>query len=250
MASTWIAYNELAWTEDWLADPVAYEDEVKVYVDLIQRTASKPPRTLLHLGSGAGGHDTIFKRHFAVTGVDLSPGMLNKARNLHPDIEYLEGDMRTLRLDRQFDAVAIPDSIDYMASRQDLEQAIQTAVMHLKTGAVLLVAAKTAEIFRNNNFAYTGEKDGIHVTLFENNYINPFHPNTYEATLVYLIRQQGELTIHSEQQVLGLFSQAIWDDAFKQAGITMQRKSLDGIYDPYLLNDGEYPLVIFVGRKA
>jgi len=192
MASTWIAYNELAWTEDWLADPAEYEDEVKVYVDLIQRAASAPPRTLLHLGSGAGGHDTIFKRHFAVTGVDLSPGMLNKARKLHPDIEYIESDMRTLRLDRQFDAVAIPDSIDYMASAEDLEQAIQTAVMHLKTGGVLLVTAKTKEIFQNNNFAYSGEKDGIHITLFENNFINPFHPNTYEATLVYLIRQQGE----------------------------------------------------------
>jgi len=250
MASTWIAYNELAWTEDWLADPAEYADEIKVYVDLILRTASNPPRTLLHLGSGAGGHDTIFKRHFAVTGVDLSPGMLNKARKAHPDIEYIEGDMRTLRLDRQFDAVAIPDSIDYMASRQDLEQAIQTAVLHLKTGGVLLVTAKTAEIFRNNNFAYSGEKDGIHITLFENNFINPFHPDTYEATLVYLIRQQGELTIHTEQQVLGLFSQAIWDDAFKQAGMTMQQKSLDGIYDPVLLDDGEYPLVIFTGRKG
>ena len=250
MASPWIAYNELAWTEDWLADPAAYEDEVKVYVDLIQRRASKPPRTLLHLGSGAGGHDTIFKRHFAVTGVDLSPGMLSKARNLHPDIEYIEGDMRTLRLDRKFDAVAIPDSIDYMASRQDLEQAVQTAAMHLKTGCVLLVTAKTKEIFQNNNFAYSGEKDGIHVTLFENNYINPFHPDTYEATLVYLIRQRGELTIHTEQQVLGLFSQPIWTEVFKNAGITMRKTSLDGIYDPYLLNDGEYPLVVFVGRKA
>jgi len=250
MASTWIAYNELAWTEDWLADPAEYEDEVKVYVDLIRRTASEPPRTLLHLGSGAGGHDTIFKCHFAITGVDLSPGMLHKARKAHPDIEYIEGDMRTLRLDRQFDAVAIPDSIDYMASAEDLQQAIQTAVMHLKPGGVLLVTAKTKEIFQDNNFVYSGEKDNIHITLFENNFINPFHPNTYEATLVYLIRQQGELTIHTEQQVLGLFSQATWDDVFKNAGITMRRTTLDGIYDPYLLNDGKYPLVIFVGRKA
>jgi len=250
LASNWISYNELAWTEDWLADPAEYEDEVKVYVDLIRSTASELPSTLLHLGSGAGGHDTFFKRHFAVTGVDLSPGMLIKARKLHPDIEYVEGDMRTLRMNRQFDAVVIPDSIDYMASLQDLQQAIQTAVMHLKTGGVLLVVAKTEEIFQNNNFAYSGLKDGIHVTLFENNYINPLHPNTYEATLVYLIRERGELTIQTEQQVLGLFSEEIWNEVFKNAGITMQKVSLDGIYDSYLLNDGKYPLVIFVGQKA
>lgn len=28
MTSPWIAYNDLAWTEDWLADPTDYEDEV------------------------------------------------------------------------------------------------------------------------------------------------------------------------------------------------------------------------------
>ena len=96
MDSTWISYNELAWTEDWLADPAEYEEEVKVYVELIQSAAAKQPRTLLHLGSGAGGHDTIFKRYSTVTGVDLSLGMLSLARARHPDIEYLEGDMRTL----------------------------------------------------------------------------------------------------------------------------------------------------------
>lgn len=250
MASTWIAYNDLAWTEDWLADPAEYEDEVMVYVDLIKRTAAEPPKTLLHLGSGAGGHDRIFKRHFTVTGVDLSLGMLNKARVAHPDIEYLEGDMRTLCLNRQFDAVAIPDSIDYMASQNDLRQAIQTAVAHLKTNGVLLVVAKTQETFQNNNFAYTGEKDSVHVTLLENNYINPFRPNTYEATLVYLIRQQGELTIHTDHQVLGLFSQAMWEQVFNDAKLAMQTINLNGIYDKYLLCDGEYPLTVFVGQKA
>jgi len=250
LVSTWIAYNDLAWTEDWLANPAEYEDEVMAYVDLIKRTAAEPPSILLHLGSGAGGHDRIFKRHFTVTGVDLSLGMLNKARAAHPDIEYIEGDMRTLRLNRQFDAVVIPDSIDYMASLDDLRRAIQTAVMHLKTGGVLLVVAKTEETFQNNNFAYTGEKDGIHVTLLENNYINPFRPNTYEATFVYLIRQQGELTIRTDHQVLGLFSQATWDKVFNNAGINVQKTNLDGIYDPYLLNDGEYPLTIFVGQKV
>jgi len=250
LASTWISYNDLAWTEDWLANPSDYEEEVLIYVDLIKRTATEPPRTLLHLGSGAGGHDWIFKRHFTVTGVDISLGMLNKARIAHPDIEYLEGDMRKLRLNRQFDAVVIPDSIDYMASLDDLRQAIQTAVAHLNAGGVLLIVAKTEETFQNNNFAYTGEKDGVHVTLFENNYITPLLSNTYEATFVYLIRQQGELTIHTDRHVLGLFSQATWEKLFNDAELTMQKTRLNGIYDQYLLGGGEYPLTIFVGRKT
>jgi ubiquinone/menaquinone biosynthesis C-methylase UbiE len=250
LASPWLSYNDLAWTEELLAEPAEYENEAGVYVDLIKRTAARPPGTLLHLGSGAGGHDAIFKRHFTVTGVDLSVGMLNRARIAHPDIEYLEGDMRTLRLNRQFDAVAIPDSIDYMATLDDLRQAIQTAARHLKTGGVLLVVAKTEETFQDNNFAYTGEKDGVHVTLLENNYINPFRPNTYNATFVYLIRRRGELTVHTDHHVLGLFAQATWESLFDAQGFSMQQTTLDGIYDKYLLGDGAYPLTIFLGRKT
>jgi hypothetical protein len=71
LASEWIAYNDLAWTEDCLADPADYEKEVMMYVKLIQSSAAEPPRTLLHMGSGAGSYDVVFKRYFSVTQVLL-----------------------------------------------------------------------------------------------------------------------------------------------------------------------------------
>jgi SAM-dependent methyltransferase len=250
VASSWIAYNELAWTEDLLADPADYEDEVAGYVELIKRHSTHTPGTLLHLGCGAGGYDSVFKHHFAVTGVDISRGMLDKARLRHSDVEYIEGDMRTVHLGREFDAVAIPDSIDYMGSLPELRMAIETAVAHLRPGGVLLVVGKTRETFRGNNFAYTGEQEDLHVTLLENNYINRYRPDTYEATLVYLIRRRGELSIHTECHVLGLFSQGAWEKVFSEAGISVQETDLDGAYDKYLLGGGEYPLKVFIGRKC
>jgi ubiquinone/menaquinone biosynthesis C-methylase UbiE len=249
VASSWIAYNELAWTEDLLADPSDYEREVACYVDLIRRSSLHAPRTLLHLGCGAGGHDAEFKRHFVVTGVDISRGMLDKARLRHPDLEYIEGDMRTVRVDREFDVVAIPDSIDYMSSLPELQMAIGTAVAHLKPGGVLLVVGKIRETFRDNNFAYTGEQKNLHVTVLENNYINRYRPDTYEATLVYLIREHDDLSIRTECHVLGLFSQEAWKEVFAGAGLTVHETDLEGTYDKYLLGDGEYPLKIFIGRK-
>lgn len=249
MSSSWIAYNELAWTEDLLSDPADYEGEVAGYVDLIKRNSSHAPYTLLHLGCGAGGHDAFFKQHFAVTGVDISRGMLDTARLRHPYVEYIEGDMRTVRLDREFDAVAIPDSIDYMSSLPELQMAVETSVAHLKPGGILLVVGKTREIFRGNNFAYTGEQEDLHVTLLENNYINLYRPETYEATLLYLIRRRGELTIHTECHVLGLFSQEAWEKVFAEAGLSMQEAGINGTYNKYLLGGGEYPLKIFIGRK-
>jgi ubiquinone/menaquinone biosynthesis C-methylase UbiE len=250
VASSWIAYNELAWTEDFLADPLDYEGEAGGYVDLIRGSALHAPGTLLHLGCGAGGYDAVFKRHFAVTGVDISRGMLDKARLRHPDIEYIEGDMRSVRLGREFDAVAIPDGIDYMASLPDLRMAVKTAVAHLKPGGVLLVAGKTREIFSDNNFAYTGEQGDLHVTLLENNHISRHCPDTYEAVLVYLIRRRGELTVHTERHVLGLFPQEAWEKVFTDAGVTIQETDLGGAYDKYLLGGGAYPLKVFTGRKG
>ena len=250
MASNWISYNELAWTEDFLADPADYRDEVNVYIELINSTAVTPVNTVLHLGCGAGGFDVYFKKHYTVSGVDISTGMLDKAKVTNPEVEYIEGDMRSVRLNRKFDCVVIPDSIDYMLTLDDLNQAIQTAALHLNPGGVLLIVCKPEETFHNNNFAYTGEKGETHVTLFENNYINPYVPNTYEITLLYLIRHKGKLSTYMEESKAGLFPRKTWDVVLKDAGFNMETRSLDGIYDKYLLGEGEYPMTVFIGRKV
>lgn len=249
MASNWISYNELAWTEDLLADPADYEQEVNTYVQLINTTAGCPVSTVLHLGCGAGGHDRFFKEHYRITGVDLSAGMLEKAKTANPEVEYLEGDMRTIRPGKTFDAVIIPDSIDYLVSEKDLEQTLQNAALHLKPGGVLMIVAKTREIFRNNNFAYSGEKGDTHVTVFENNFIHPFVPDTYRITLVYLIRQKGELSTYIEETSAGLFPESKWYALFETTGFNMEQKPLNGLYDAFLLGDGDYPMIVFIGTK-
>ncbi len=92
----WTAYNELAWTDTLLASLSSYEAETMSYVNRIKDIISAPSPTMLHLGCGAGGHDFHFKKHFRVTGVDLSKGMLNIAKRANTDVTYLLGDMRTI----------------------------------------------------------------------------------------------------------------------------------------------------------
>jgi len=250
MVSDWISYNELAWTEDILADPDICEKETGEYNRLIHKAARQSIETVLHLGCGAGGHDRYFKKHYKITGVDISQGMLNKARDTNPAVEYIEGDMRTIRLSRKFDCVVIPDSIDYMSSLEDLNKTFHTASMHLIPGGVFLVVGKPQETFQNNNFVYSGAKGDTQITLFENNYINPYILNTYDIAMVYLIRQKGKLTSYIEESVAGLFSMTTWTEALKENGFSMETKVLNGIYDKYLVSGGAYPLTIFIGRKG
>jgi SAM-dependent methyltransferase len=247
--SPWLAYNELAWTDALLVDPADCESEVLGFVAALREASPHNLQSLLHLGSGAGAYDRVFKRYFSVTGVDASPGMLALARASNPEVEYIEGDMRTLRLGRVFDAVVIPDSIDYMVTRDDLDAALHTAALHLRPGGAVLVVAKPAETFRDNNFAYVGERDGVHVTLLENNRVDPARPGCYEATLVYLVRRDGELSIYTDRHLLGLFARRAWDKAFAAAGLDVDAVPLEGAYDQYLLGDGYYPQTIFVGGK-
>ncbi len=242
-----MAYNELAWTDDILAPPETYEEEALIYVEAIKNRISAQTVTMLHLGCGAGGHDFHFKEHFSVTGADISEGMLALAKKRNPEVSYVKGDMKTIRLERKFGVVVIPDSIMYMTTLEDLKETVMNAARHLKTEGILLVVAHMKEDFKENNFAYSGEKENIHITVLENNHI--VSNTTYEATMIHLMRQEDELSIHHEVHTLGLFSYDQWMDIFEMCQLKIDEINLDHLYDQYLLEDGEYKLKVFIGTS-
>jgi SAM-dependent methyltransferase len=93
--------------------------------------------SILDLGCGTGRHDIVFAgKGYVVTGVDRSEEMLTVANsNLSfapsPPI-FARGDIRTVRLDRQFDAVlSLFHVMSYQTSNEDLQAAFATACAHL-----------------------------------------------------------------------------------------------------------------------
>ena len=79
---------------------------------------------------------------------DLSEDMLRVSRRINPGREHVQGDMRTLRLGRRFDAVLVHDAIDYMLTEDDLAAALGTVAAHLAPGgAAVLLPDATAESF-------------------------------------------------------------------------------------------------------
>ncbi|XUW99779.1 MAG: class I SAM-dependent methyltransferase [Dehalogenimonas sp.] len=248
--SKWLAYDELAWTEHIIASPDDYAEETEPLINAVKEYSLNEARTLLHLGCGAGGNDYIFKRYYQVTGVDISEKMLEIARNLNPEAMYHHGDMRTIELGELFDVVVVPESIDYMKTKGELHSAIKTAWKHLKPGGVFLVVANIAERFNQNNFIYTGSRDDIEITLFENNYVSTHLGATYEATLVYLIRRGGKLEIYYDRHILGLFKLETWLKQLKKAGFDIiDQVYLDHGYEQYIAGQGKYPRLMFVCGK-
>ena len=134
-------YSELAEWWPLLDDPADYADEAVLYGDLLQEACDAPIQSLLELGSGGGNSASHLKRQFPrLLLTDVSPEMLAVSRALNPECEHQLGDMRTLRLDRTFDAVFVHDAVCYMTTEADLRRAMETAWAHCRPGGAVLFA--------------------------------------------------------------------------------------------------------------
>ena len=234
-------YTELAvW---WpLVSPVSeYQEEVAYFLPLLADVIDRPPVTMLELGSGGGNNALYMKSVFsAVTLVDLSPYMLEASKQINPDCEHIEGDMRTVRLNRMFDVVFIHDAIDYMTTLDDLKQALQTAFIHCKSGGMaLFVPDAVRETFEPSTDH--GGEDGIEgqgVRYLEWSYDPDEDDSTYITDYVVIFREPGlPVTVEHDQHVLGLFSDDDWLRLLAEVGF-----KADFAVDPYERH-------VFVARK-
>src|SRR5215212_11917862 len=131
-------YTELAPWFHLLTAPSEYDEEAEFFRQAFLEAAAVPLRTLLELGSGGGNIASYYKRHFQATLVDLSPQMLALSQRLNPECEHLQGDMRTVRLGRVFDAVFVHDAVAYLTTEDDLRLAVGTAFAHCRPGGAAL----------------------------------------------------------------------------------------------------------------
>ncbi len=213
-------YDELAEWWPLLSAPADYAAEAAFLVRVLTESCIPPPRTLLELGSGGGNNASHLKAHYAMTLVDVSPSMLAVSRVLNPECEHLEGDMRTLRLGRKFDAVLIHDAIMYMTSEADLRAAMRTAFEHCSAGAVALFLP---DCVRETFVALTqhGGHDGSRRSLRYLEWTVDPNPNdsSYLVDFAILLRDEnGETRVVHDRHTEGLFARADWMRLLREAG--------------------------------
>lgn len=223
-------YGDLAWLWPIWGGPEEYADYCDHVVRLIRMHTQIPVHSLLNIGCGGGNNAFNFKRHFEVTGVDLSPPMLSHARDLNPDCEFLEGDMRAFSVGRTFDAVLMDDGLSYMASREDLTAAFQNAFQHLNLGGVMVVTPDdTMETFLQNRTVVTSsvserKPDNVEVVFIENNFDPDPTDEHYELTMIYLIREDNKLRVETDHHKLGLFPLDVWRETLKLIGFEIHEE--------------------------
>lgn len=215
-------YGELAgW---WpLISPVEDYAEEAAEAARVLRTAPVPVREVLELGSGGGHNAAYLKQHFAMTLTDLSGEMLAVSRRLNPECEHRQGDMRTIRLGRHFDAVFVHDAVDYMTTERDLAQAVETAYAHCRPGGIAVFLPDcTAETFvPGSDHGGTDAADGRGVRYLEWSW-DPDPRDTWVLTeYAFLLREaDGTVRAAHETHRHGLFPRATWLRLLEAAGFS------------------------------
>lgn len=205
-------YSDLASWWSLLSAPEDYAEEAQFYSQTLMSYCATPPQTVLELGSGGGNNAYHMKAHFNLTLVDLSPGMLAVSRALNPELEHIQGDMRTLRLGRQFDAVFIHDAIMYMTNEADLKRAMETAHLHCKDGgAVLLAPDCTRETFRPMTEHGGHDRGERGLRYLEWVWDPDPHDSTYLVDFACLLREgKGVIRCEYDHHTFGLFGRQDW----------------------------------------
>lgn len=213
-------YHELASWWPLLSAPADYAEEAEFYRQTIVSACAAPPETFLELGCGGGNNASHLKKHFRMTLVDVSPDMLAVSRSLNPECEHLQGDMRTVRFERTFDAVFIHDAIMYMTSEADLQKAIETAFVHCKPGGAALFAPDhTRETYRpsTKHGGHDGNDRGLR--YLEWSWDPDPHDSMYVVDFAYLLKESdGEVRCKYDRHICGIFGREDWTRIISEVG--------------------------------
>jgi ubiquinone/menaquinone biosynthesis C-methylase UbiE len=232
-------YTDLAPWWPLLSAPEDYAEEAAFFQEIMLEYSSTPPQTVLELGSGGGNNASFLKHFFRLTLVDLSNDMLAVSRKLNPECEHIQGDMRTLTLDRVFDAVFVHDAVMYMTNLRDLRKAISTAYEHCREeGVVLCVPDFVRETF-NGSTQHGGHDQGGRAARYLSWTYDPDpDDSTYMMNFSYLLRdEQDRVQNVFDQHELGLFSQKDWLNVLSNTG-----------FDPMVVKD-PFDRLVFLGVK-
>jgi SAM-dependent methyltransferase len=233
-------YDELAHWWPLFSPPHHYDEEVADILPTLRSAPDAPPRTLLELGCGGGSVAYHLKKHFDLTLTDRSEGMLTVSRDVNPECEHIQGDMRTLDLGREFDVVMIHDAIAYMTDEASLRAAFRTAFRHCRPGGgVVILPDHVTETFASHT-DHGGEDapDGRGFRYLEWTFDPDPDDSMCETAFAFLLRDaNGRVTTEADRHVFGLFPRAAWQSWLSVEGFTVTSRT-----DPWNRD-------VFIGRK-
>jgi len=168
-------YNVIGWMYDSV-----YTKHIMNYKKASQYVADRyvqPGSKVLDLGCGTGVFlGQIADKASAVVGLDLSLGMLKKAKAKYhrcSHISYINADCRYLPIQHDFDTIFTGFML-VILPRKDRHQIIQNLYTYLKTGGEIVFLTSRDEFSRQwltvDEWIYYCESSGFHDVVIEDIY--------------------------------------------------------------------------------
>jgi SAM-dependent methyltransferase len=177
--------------------------------------------SLIDVACGTGRCLEELRRWYEVEGVDLSPAVLELARQRLPDVPLHEADMREFDLGRMFDAVTcLSSSIAWMLTPTDLDRAVANMARHLREDGVLVLepwdSPEDAHDGRRT-WVTTAEEPGRVVAMMETTELSG---DVWVEDSHYLIwTEAGGIRHGTEHTRLGAFTRADYENSLRRAGL-------------------------------
>ena len=238
-------YGDLAYLCPLVSKLEDYAKEASFWRDVLMEKLGEGNHHILELGVGGGNNLSYLTPYFKATAVDLSEEMLKDCKKLNPDVDVHVGDMRSVRLNKKFDAVIIHDAISYLLTEDDLISTFETVAEHLNSGGIFVTTPKyLKETFTNNStHCHEPRSDGkTELTFIE--YIHDPDPKDtmVETIMVCFIKRDGQTTVELDKHETGLFPKATCLRLIEQAGFKVEEKE-------YPVHDDNRQSWLFVGTK-
>jgi SAM-dependent methyltransferase len=219
-----LMYGALAEWFHLLTSPDEYAAEAAEVLRLLEAYTQRPLHDALELGCGGGNLASHLGEHLRLTLTDTSPRMLQLSGSINPAAEHLEGDMRTLRLGRTFDAVIAHDAIVYMTSETDLRSAFETAWRHLRPGGVAIFMPDWVRDDYHPRTEHGGSDEGERgLRYLEWDRAIDSDGHTIKTDYVIVTRDGDEVTVHHDVHELGIFPRAAWLRLLSEVGFEPQK---------------------------
>lgn len=200
-----VLYSKYAEYYDKIYAQKDYTHECQFIEWVVEEHGSSNGNTLLDMACGTGSHIQLLKDKFDIIGMDISPNMLQLARSKIPDVEFVQGDMKKLDLDKRFSAIiCMYSAINYNISYAELEKTLENFYNHLDEGGVLVFDLG----FNKDNWVDgsviidTISEDDLELARIGQSRLNGDVSN---SSFVFLIKKDGKMDFSVDQHELGVF---------------------------------------------
>ncbi len=202
---------------DRIMTRVRYDRWESRLLDLKKLIQCDDTNTFFHLDVACGTGTLIHrlsKYGWNSVGVDISPAMLETAKQLYPHYNILVGNMCHLPFRNSFKiATCLFDSINFLLDEEDIHRAIYSMALSLQQNGILYFDCVTEQMVKQY---YSDSEWKENYKDFKTVWKSSYNPDTRIATLSIFVHKAGWTIVRQK-----IYSVELFINAIKEAGLTL-----------------------------